>query len=279
MTLTDSPRRVALVTGGAQGIGAGCVRAFVQAGWRVVIADVNQPAGETLAAGLNALGPGECLFAHCDVRDAARLQAVIDEAALRYGRLDCLVNNAGWHPPHRPIDDFSLAEFQDLLQLNLVAVFAGCKFALPHLRRVRGSIVNLSSLVAVIGQEQAVTYCATKGGVSALTKGLAIDEARHGVRVNAILPGNIVTPMRVQSVAQAPDPAALDAWIESTQPFGRSGTVDEVGQACLFLAGESASFITGIELILSGGAELGYGVKAPPPAGDPAPVPPGAGRP
>lgn len=263
MTSTDSPSRVALVTGGAQGIGAGCVRAFVRAGWRVVIADVNEAAGESLAASLNAAGPGGCAFVHCDVRDTAQLQAVIDEAALRHGRLDCLVNNAGWHPPHRPIDDFSLAEFQDLLQLNLVAVFAGCKFALPHLRRVRGSIVNLSSLVAVIGQEQAVTYCATKGGVSALTKGLAIDEARHGVRVNAILPGNIVTPMRVQAVAHAPDPAALEAWIESTQPVGRSGTIDEVGQACLFLASEAASFITGIELILSGGAELGYGIKAP----------------
>jgi len=257
-------KKVAFVTGGSKGIGEGCVRAFVDAGWQTVIADVDQATGQALASSLSAAGPGRCHFVLCDVRNSSELQSSIDQAVVRFGRLDCLVNNAGWHPPHRPIDEFSITEFQDLLQLNLVAVFAGCKFALPHLRLTRGSIVNISSLVAVIGQEFATTYCATKGGVSALTKGLAIDEARHGVRVNAILPGSIVTPMRVEAVAQAPDPQALDNWLESLQPIGRSGRIDEVGQACLFLASEGASFITGVELIISGGAELGYGVKATP---------------
>lgn len=255
--------RVVFITGGSKGIGAGCAQAFCQAGWLVVIGDVDQAAGVALAHELTDQGPGTCQFVLCDVRQLDGLQQSIDAAAVRYGRLDCLINNAGWHPPHQPIDDVSIESFRELLELNLVAVFAGCKFALPHLRPTRGSIINLSSLVAVIGQAHATTYCATKGGVSALTKALAIDEARHGVRVNAILPGSIVTPMRVAAVAQAPNPQALDSLLDSYQWPARSGRIDEVGQACLFLASEGAGFITGIELIISGGAELGYGIKVP----------------
>ncbi len=256
--------KVALVTGGSKGIGEGCVRAFVGAGWRVVIGDIDSKTGEALAAELSAKGPGDCRFEICDVRKPQELQQVIDQTAQRYDRLDCLVNNAGWHPPHRPIDDFSVEEFQNLLQLNLIAVFAGCKFALPHLRQVRGSIINISSLVAIIGQEFATTYCATKGGVSAMTRGLAIDEARNGVRVNAILPGGVATPMYYAAVAQAPDPKVMEEEVSRWQWAGRFARIDEIGQACLFLASESASFITGIDLIVSGGAELGYGIKAAP---------------
>jgi NAD(P)-dependent dehydrogenase (short-subunit alcohol dehydrogenase family) len=254
---------VVLITGGSKGIGEGCARAFAAAGARVAIADVDEPAGRALAESLTADGPGECQYFPCDVRDEAQLKRTIDAAAGRFGRLDCLINNAGWHPPSKPIDDFSTDEFRDLLQLNLVAVFAGCKFALPYLRQARGSIINISSLVAVMGQEHATTYCATKGGVSAFTRGLAIDEARHGVRVNAVLPGNVLTPMRVASVAASPDPQALNDTIESWQWTGRSATTGEIGQVCLFLASDAASFVTGIELNATGGAELGYGIKMP----------------
>jgi NAD(P)-dependent dehydrogenase (short-subunit alcohol dehydrogenase family) len=253
--------KVATVTGGSKGIGEGCARALCAAGGHLVICDVDVETGKQLAGQLTAKGPGECHFEACDVRIPEDLKRVINKTVERYGRLDCLVNNAGWHPPSRPIDDFSNEDLKDLLQLNVVAVFAGCKFALPHLRKTRGSIINISSLVAIIGQEFASTYCATKGAVSSLTKALAIDEARHGVRVNAILPGNIMTPLRVTSVAKAQNPEAIHDWLETTQVLGRSGTIDEAGQACLFLASDSANFITGIELILSGGAELGYGAK------------------
>jgi len=253
--------RVAIVTGGSKGIGEGCVRALCTAGGRVVICDIDAEAGTQLAQQLTSKGLGECHFESCDVRKPEDLKRAIDKTAERYGRLDCLVNNAGWHPPSLSIDDFSIADFMNLLQLNLVAVFAGCKLALPHLRKTHGSIINISSLVAVIGQEFATTYRASKGAVSAFTKALAIDEARFGVRVKVMLPWNIVTPMRHAGLAKAKDPQAVDNWLESTQWIGRSGTIDEAGQACLFLASDSASFITGVELILSGGAELGYGVK------------------
>ena len=255
--------RIVVVTGGAKGIGEGCCRAFCTAGWNVVLCDLDEKNGVAVAQKLNATGPGECHFQPADVRKEEELRRVIESAVQRYGRLDCLVNNAGWHPDTLSLESFSAQDFLDLLQLNLVAVFMGCKLALPHLRKTRGSIVNLSSLVAKIGQDGATIYCATKGAISAFTKALAIDEAKHGVRVNAILPGSIYTPMRVASVAASPDPQGLHNWLESLQPLGRSGTIDEVGQACRFLASDGASFITGVELILSGGAELGYATKVP----------------
>ena len=262
---TASPRYtgVVVITGGSQGIGAGCARAFCAAGARVVIADVNVAAGEALAQALTAAGPGECMCVPCDVRDPEQLRRAITTAVECYGRLDCLINNAGWHPPHKPIDDFSLAEFHDLLQLNLVAVFAGCQIALPWLRQTQGSIVNISSLVATLGQEFATTYCATKGAVSAFTRALAIDEARHGVRVNAVSPGNVLTPMREKSVAASPNREALDNYIDSWQWPGRSATIDEIGTVCLFLAGPGAAYITGVDMPVTGGAELGYGIKVP----------------
>jgi NAD(P)-dependent dehydrogenase (short-subunit alcohol dehydrogenase family) len=182
-----------------------------------------------------------------------------------HGRLDCLINNAGQHPPHKTIDEFSIADFIALLQLNLVSYFAASKSALPYLRRTRGSIVNMSSLTGHVGQSGATTYSATKGGITAFTKALAIDEAKNGVRVNAISPGNIVTQSRLDHEARAQDRQALHEHIESLQWMGRSGTIEEAGNACLFLASDAASFITGIELLLTGGAELDTGRKAPMP--------------
>jgi NAD(P)-dependent dehydrogenase (short-subunit alcohol dehydrogenase family) len=144
-----------------------------------------------------------------------------------------------------------------------VSYFAASKFALPYLRKSRGSIINISSLVGDMGQEGASTYCATKGGITAFTKALAVDEGRHGVRVNAVLPGVIGTPMHWTYVNSQPDPKKAQQSIDAWQWLGRIGTIEEVGYACLFLASDAAAFITGIELNVSGGAELAYGVKLP----------------
>ena len=255
--------KVTLITGGSKGIGAGCALVFVQAGATVVICARGQEAGESLAAELTAAGPGQCHYLPCDVMQPDDIQQVIQRTVGRFGRLDCLINNAGGHPPHKPIDEFSIEEFQRLFELNLLSYLVGCKFALPHLRKVRGSIINMSSLVGIMGQQSAPTYCATKGGINAFTKALAIDEARHGVRVNAVLPGNILSDSRIRGVAAAPNPEKLDRLVDSWQWPGRSGTNEECGYACLFLASDWASYITGVELIVSGGSELGYGVKAP----------------
>jgi len=196
----------------------------------------------------------------CDVSKPEQIQALVNATIERYGRLDCLINNAGWHPPHKPIDDFSAQDFLDLLQLNVVSVFAGCKYALPHLRKTKGNIINLSSLVGAMGQLYASTYVATKGAITSLTKALAIDEAEHGVRVNSVSPGNVYTPLWQEAIDAAPDPAQCRKDGEEAQLLGRMGTIEEVGKLCLFIASE-ATFTTGVDHIISGGAELSYGRK------------------
>ena len=255
--------KVTLITGGSKGIGEGCARVFVRAGARVVICARGREAGEALAADLTATGLGECHFEPCDVSQPEQIQRVIDKTIECYGRLDCLINNAGWHPPHKPIDEFSIEEFKDLLQLNLVSYFAACKFALPYLRQTRGNIINMSSVVGNTGQWWATTYCATKGGITAFTKALAIEEAQNGVRVNTVLPGNIITQSRLDFEAKMENSQAFHEYVESWQWLGRSGTIEEAGYTCLFLASDAASFITGIELVLTGGIELGQGPKGP----------------
>ena len=260
LALTD---KVVIITGGSKGIGSGCARVFVDAGAKTVICGRGAEAGNAMAKELNKQGPGECVFEVCDVSKPDEIKNLIDNTIGRFGRLDCLINNAGYHPPVKTIDEFTVNDLENVWQANFVSQFAACKYALPHLRKTKGSIINMSSLVGQIGQEGAVTYCATKGAINAFTKSLSIEEARHGVRVNAVLPGNIVSDSRVQFIKSAPDGLEIDHWIDSNQHFGRSGTNEECGQLCLFLASEAASYLTGLEVVISGGSELGYGTKYP----------------
>lgn len=249
--------KVVIITGGTKGIGEGCVRAFVDAGSRVVFCARNEEEGQRLVAELN----GKAHFVKCDVSKTNEIEILIASTVDKYGSIDCLINNAGWHPPHKPIDDFSIEEFRELLDLNLVSIFAACKFALPHLRKTNGNIINMSSLVGQMGQLHAVTYVATKGAITAFTKALAIDEAVHGVRVNSVSPGNIYTPLWQEGIDASADPAATRADGDAAQHLGRMGTIEEAGKLCLFIAAE-ATFTTGVDHILSGGAELGYGRKS-----------------
>jgi NAD(P)-dependent dehydrogenase (short-subunit alcohol dehydrogenase family) len=257
--------KVVIVTGGSSGIGKGCAQEFVRAGARVVVCCNDEDEGTAVARDLQDLaraeGRGEALFVYCDVRKEEDVRGLVETTAERFGRLDCLINNAGWHPPHRRIDDFPVEEFRALLELNLVSVFTACRLALPHLRRTRGNIINMSSLVAQIGQHHATTYVATKGAVTAFTKALALDEAANGVRVNSVSPGNIFTPLWQEAADAAPDPERALAEGRAAQPVGRMGTAEEVGRLCLFIAAE-ATFTTGVDHIISGGAELGYANKS-----------------
>ena len=254
-------KKVVIVTGGSKGIGFGCVRAFIEAGGSdVVFCARNAEEGQAVEAHLNARVPGRAHFVRADVSKVDDLRTLIDETVGRFGRLDCLINNAGWHPGHKPIDDFSVQDFRNLLDLNLVSIFAACKFALPYLRKVKGNIINISSLVGAIGQLHATTYVATKGAITALTKALAVDEAAHDVRVNSVSPGNVYTPLWQEAIDASPDPGATRAAGDGAQLLGRMGTIEEAGLLCLYLAAD-ATFTTGVDHILSGGAELGYGRK------------------
>jgi L-fucose dehydrogenase len=255
--------RTVLVTGGSDGIGAGCARVFVEAGGNVIISSRSDERGPQLAAALSSAGPGACRFVACDVADPDALRAMIDGIVAADGSLHVLVNNAGQNFGWRPIDEVTVEEFNRILQINLVPYFAGAKFALPHLRRTHGTIVNVGSIVAETGFYWNPDYVAAKGGISSLTKALAIDEAIHGVRVNAVLPGNIMTRRRRGIEAAAVRGPELHDFLESWQWLGRSGEPEEVGYAVAFLASNRASFITGATLIVSGGVELGMGRKAP----------------
>ncbi len=258
MTYKD---KVVIVTGGSKGIGRGCVSVFADAGAKVVFCARDRAGGDKLAQELNALGKGEVFFVKCDISKLDDIQHLIDQTFQRYGRLDCLINNAGWHPPHQQIHDFSVQDFRDLLELNVVSVFAACKFALPHLRKTAGNIINMSSLVGIMGQIHAVTYVATKGAVTAFTKALAIDEGEHGVRVNSVSPGNIYTPLWQEAIDASDDPKQTRKDGDEAQLMGRMGTIEEAAKLCLFIAAE-ATFTTGVDHIISGGAELGYGRKS-----------------
>jgi NAD(P)-dependent dehydrogenase (short-subunit alcohol dehydrogenase family) len=252
--------KAVLVTGGSKGIGEGCVRVFVEAGAKVVFCARDAGAGEALASELRARGPGEAAFVRGDVSRIEEVERLVDTTVERHGRLDCLINNAGWHPPHKPIDEFTPEDFRDLFETNVMSMFVACRRALPHLRKTQGNIINMSSLVAAMGQLHATTYVATKGAITAFTKALAVDEAAHGVRVNSVSPGNVYTPLWQEAIDASPDPARTRADGEAAQLLGRMGTIDEAGRLCLFLAAE-ATFTTGVDHILSGGAELAYGRK------------------
>jgi NAD(P)-dependent dehydrogenase (short-subunit alcohol dehydrogenase family) len=244
--------RVAIVTGASRGIGRATVEALIGAGATVIGADL-EPAPPLIGTARKRLH-----HRIVDVADATALEAFVRAAAEKFGRLDVLVNNAGTHPPTQPIDTISVADFDRLVAINLRSVFVACRAALPALRRSGGAIVNMASAVGLFGQEGAASYCATKAGITGLTKALAIDEAPNGVRVNAVCPGAILTPLaKVQHPRDRRDKIGSWAWLN------RWGTPEEVAQAVLFLAGGRASFITGQDLVIGGGTELGYGFKGP----------------
>ena len=247
-----------VVTGGSKGIGEGCARVFCAEGGLVAILSRGREAGEALAAELTKRGPGRVVYIACDVADPEQLRQSIDRAAAEFGRLDCIINNAGTHPPATPIDQTSVEDMQRLLQVNYISTFAGCKYALPHLRKTRGTIINISSLVAIIGQPESSAYCATKGAQLSLTKALAVELGCEGIRVNAICPGNVDTPLMRDWAATLPDPqSALDR-VSALQVFGRMGTSEEIGRIALFLATEDSSFLTGQAVEAEGGASLDY---------------------
>ncbi len=249
--------KVAIVTGGNTGIGYGCAKVFLEAGMNVVIAARRKEKGEAAAEELNKLGGGECTFFQCDVSDHEQVKALVDFAVEKYGRLDTMVNNAGYNPLHFDACDMSIESYQQVLATNLMGEFYGCKYAIPHLRKTKGSIINMSSIISKVGQEQTAGYSSTKGGINSMTQTIAIEEARHGVRVNAICPGHIMTEIVYKEMERNADPQAYLDRCNHYSWLGRGGEPEEVGTAALFLASSWASYITGVTLNVSGGMEFG----------------------
>ena len=255
--------KVVVLTGSRRGIGAGTVQPLLDAGATVVgCAKGPDPVNEIPVS--SRPERNRYYYRRCDVSSPEEMGRFISFAAESFGRIDCLINNAGVHPPTKTIDAFTAEEFEELFRINLLSMFVACKTALPYLRKVRGTIINMGSAVGKYGQEGAAIYCATKGGISGFTKALAIDEGRYGVRVNAILPGSIWTPATDDWCAVFENPTEKLSEIERWSWMNRLGTVKECADAIVFLASDMSGFITGHELMVTGGTELGYGVKSPP---------------
>jgi NAD(P)-dependent dehydrogenase (short-subunit alcohol dehydrogenase family) len=248
LELTD---KAVLVTGGASGIGAACVRAFTAEGARVAIVDRDRDCGEALAAELLSAGV-PVVFLQTQLEDETACRDAVAGARRAFGRLDILVNNAGINDAislEQPPSDFLAS-----LQRNLFHVFAVTHFAREALIADRGSIVNVGSKVAVTGQGRTSGYAAAKGGILALTREWALALAPHGVRVNCVVPAECDTPLYRRWFDSQRDPAAARAAVEQLVPLGnRLTTPEEVGAAIVFLASPRASHTTGQIVFVDGG--------------------------
>jgi 3(or 17)beta-hydroxysteroid dehydrogenase len=241
--------KVALISGGARGMGAAEARLFAQEGARVVIADILEAEGRGLETDIKAKG-GEAVFVRLDVTREADWQAAIDLAVSRFEKLNVLVNNAGIGGGGR-IEDTTVEEWTRMMDVNAMGVFLGTKAVIPAMRRAGGgSIINISSQLGLVGMDNSSPqYQASKGAVRLLTKSTAIQYAREGIRANSVHPGPIVTPMTERRRA---DPAQRQLMI-SRIPLGRYGEPDEVAYGVLYLASDESAFVTGSELVIDGG--------------------------
>jgi NAD(P)-dependent dehydrogenase (short-subunit alcohol dehydrogenase family) len=244
--------KVAVVTGGASGIGRVTAGALAAEGARVGIADLDEAGGRAVAAAIRDAG-GDAFFRRTDVRSLADLEAVLDEAAGRHGRLDVLVNNAAVAIPGSA-GEMAEDDWARTLDVNLTGVWRGMRAAIPRmLAQGGGSIVNLSSVQGHVGFVGWAAYAAAKGGVDALTRQAAVEYAAGGIRVNAVVPGTIATEMNEKIMRESADgDAVLAGWL-AMHPIGRVGQPEEVAAAIMFLASDEASFVTGELLRVDGG--------------------------
>lgn len=245
--------KVAIVTGGAQGMGRATALLFAREGARVLIGDVDQAEGARAAEEIASSG-GTGAFRPCDVSREADVEALVGEAVSRWGRLDTIFNNAGIEQPVTPTDEVTEALFDRVIGINLKGTFFGCKHAIrAMLRNGGGTIVNNSSVSAFANVGGNVSYASSKGAVMSLTRVLAIEYARRNIRVNAICPGVIDTPMNQRNKERSADPDAVEEKWRAITPLGRMGTGEEIAQTVLYLASDQSSFTTGVGLLIDGG--------------------------
>jgi NAD(P)-dependent dehydrogenase (short-subunit alcohol dehydrogenase family) len=245
--------KVALVTGGALGIGrAACLR-LAQEGARVAVADLREADGLAVVDDI-ARGGGTARFWHLDVSREAEVQRVVGDIEKAFGKLDVLVNNAGISGASKPTHELTEGEWDALMAVNVKGVFFCTKHAIPCMIRAGGgSIINLSSIYGLVGAPDAPPYHASKGAVRLMAKTDAMLYAAQNIRVNSIHPGFIWTPMVEGFLQTARDPAAARKAIEAKHPLGRMGDADDVAWGIVYLASDEAKFVTGSELVIDGG--------------------------
>jgi len=241
--------KTALVTGGSSGNGRAIARRFAEEGANITVADVREDprmGGEPTHDLIESEG-GNAQFVHCDVSSIEDLHAAVDATVEAFGSLDVMVNNAGVER-QKPLGEVTDEDYEWLMDINLKGVFFGSQAAVEVMREQEdgGSIINMSSIGGIRGLENSSLYCTSKGGVTNLTRELAVEQGKHDIRVNALNPGFIETAMTME------DGDTAGGILDQT-PLGRAGQPDEVADAALFLASDESSFVTGHNLVMDGG--------------------------
>jgi len=242
--------KVALVTGGGSGIGRASALTFAREGAKVVVADVAVEGGEETARLIQQHG-GEAVFVKADVSRAAEVEALVARAVQTYGRLDCAHNNAGIEGAAATVVDYAEDAWERVIAINLKGVWLCMKYEIPQLlKQGGGALVNTASTAGLVGYRGGSAYVASKHGVVGLTKTAALEYAKAGVRVNAVCPGAIDTPMMGRLTGHRPQRAERMA---AAEPVGRMGRPEEIAEAVVWLCSEAASFVTGHAMAVDGG--------------------------
>jgi len=247
--------KVIFLTGGTEGIGFECAKTYHSAGAKLCILSNSEKSIEQASA---KLGGDDIIYVYADVSAAKDVKCAIAETVKKFGKIDIIHNNAGISTPSKTVCETTGEEWDRLFDINVKGIYHTVCFGIDELKKTKGNILNTSSLVGDIGQEIHAVYTATKGAINALTKSMALDYAQYGIRVNAVAPAGVWTPMLRDWSDQQPDTDSMKGYLDNIHPLGYCPEGDVVADACLFLISENARFITGCILPVTGGAELGY---------------------
>jgi NAD(P)-dependent dehydrogenase (short-subunit alcohol dehydrogenase family) len=251
MSTDEFKDKVAIVTGAGSGIGRSCAIAFAEEGAKVVVADMHEKEGCGTVGMIEEKG-GEALFVRCDVANGRDVEAMVRSTVERFGRLDYACNNAGIEGKSAPTAEYDEAVWRRVIDVNLTGVWLCMKYQIPEmLKQGEGAIVNVASILGVVGFANAAAYTAAKHGVLGLTKAAAIEYATQGIRVNAVCPAFIYTPM-LERAGMVRGSQAYDA-ITALHPMKRMGTPEEIASSVVWLCSDAASFVTGHSMLVDGG--------------------------
>ncbi|MCX6151410.1 MAG: SDR family oxidoreductase [Ignavibacteriales bacterium] len=254
---TEFQNNVALITGGAMGIGGAVARLLANRGAKILIVDRAEEAALKTISEIKADG-NDAEFFKADVSNIQDCSDAVQNAINLYGKLDILSNNAGIQR-YGTVESTPEDEWDEVMNINLKSVFYMCKFAIPHLKKTKGSIVNMTSVQAFATQRNVAAYTTSKHALIGLTRSMAIDYARDGIRVNCVAPGTVDTPMLHYAASLDPDPESVYENCKSMHPVGRIAKAEEVAEVVAFLASERASFVTGACYLVDGGLLLPIG--------------------
>jgi meso-butanediol dehydrogenase / (S,S)-butanediol dehydrogenase / diacetyl reductase len=253
-TPADLPGKIILLTGGGDGIGRECALAYAREGATVAILDRDLETAQQTASDAG----GDSVAFHADVSDGEATRVAISAVLERFGRIDAVHNNAGIASPSKPLHETTEQEWDDLQRVNVKSVFWTTKFAFEALAASTGSILLTASMAGVVGQANHAAYVATKGAMISLTKAMAADYSGYGIRVNAVCPAGVWTPMLEKWCGEQADPAKIRTYLDEMHLLGPCPHGDVIADAAVFLLSYKARFITGCILPVSGGAELGF---------------------